>query len=234
MKTSIILFGYVLSLVNSQSTVDDEVKGKFIVKYRAGIKRTASNDRIMSSQKSSEVYRIGEEFEAVESELDDSLKEWVEGEVAKGDSGVVEYYEPVQVVRMMQQQQQCPNNQNSPVSWGQKRVTVSRARDMGSSFAHDRNWGGGVDAYILDTGVRCSHREFEGRCTWGANFVRGSSNSDRQGHGTHVAGTVAGKTYGVAKKAHIIAVKVLGDNGSGSTATTVMLVLKVLLQHHLQ
>ena len=220
MKISIFLFGYAFSLVSSGSVqTGDVVQGMYMVKYRKGIKRTSSNDRIMSSHKGT-ACNVGESFEAVESELDASLMAWVEGEMAKGDRGMVEYYEPVRIVRMAQQS--CPNSQRSPVSWGQKRVTVDRARDVGSVFSHDSNWGAGVDAYILDTGVRCSHREFAGgRCTWGANFVSGSSNSDRQGHGTHVAGTVAGSTYGIAKRAQIIAVKVLGDDGIGTTTSII-------------
>ena len=219
MKTSIFLVGYVLSLANSQAVQADGdiVQGKYIVKYRNGIKRSAANDKIMSSQQGGRLCQIGETFEAVESELDDSLKAWADSEIAKGDKGIVEYYEPVQIARITQET--CPNSQRSPVSWGQKRVTVERASDVGSTFSHNARWGEGVDAYILDTGIRCSHDEFDGeRCTWGENFVSGSSNSDRQGHGTHVAGTVAGKTYGVAKRANVIAVKVLGDNGRGTTA----------------
>lgn len=63
-----------------------------------------------------------------------------------------------------------------------------------------------------------THTDFGGRATWGYNAVTGSTNSDLYGHGTHVAANIAGTTYGVAKAASIIAVKVLGDNGSGTTA----------------
>lgn len=63
-----------------------------------------------------------------------------------------------------------------------------------------------------------THTQFGGRAVWGYNAVTGSTNSDLYGHGTHVAANIAGSTYGVAKAATIIAVKVLGDNGSGTTA----------------
>ncbi|KAJ3563994.1 hypothetical protein NP233_g8586 [Leucocoprinus birnbaumii] len=75
--------------------------------------------------------------------------------------------------------------------------------------------GKNVDIYILDTGVFIDHTEFGGRASWGATFG-GYPNADGNGHGTHLAGIAAGKTYGVAKLANIIAVKVLSDAGSGA------------------
>src|SRR5277367_6760550 len=71
-------------------------------------------------------------------------------------------------------------------------------------------------AYIIDTGVNIKHEEFEARAHWGATIPTGDEDEDGNGHGTHVAGTIASKTYGVAKKAKVVAVKVLRSNGSGS------------------
>jgi subtilisin family serine protease len=74
-----------------------------------------------------------------------------------------------------------------------------------------------VHAYIIDTGVRMTHSEYAGRATSGYDFVDNDKDaSDCQGHGTHVAGTVGGKTYGVAKNVQMVAVRVLDCNGSGS------------------
>lgn len=78
----------------------------------------------------------------------------------------------------------------------------------------------GVDAYVIDTGVNIEHEELEGRAKWGVT-IPNDPDKDLNGHGSHVAGTIAGKTYGVAKNATIIAVKVLGAGGSGTMSDVV-------------
>lgn len=74
-----------------------------------------------------------------------------------------------------------------------------------------------MTAYIVDTGIDISHPDFGGRAIWGTNTADGTD-SDCNGHGTHVSGTVAGTSYGLAKKADLVAVKVLNCAGSGSNA----------------
>ncbi|KAF2266554.1 proteinase T-like protein [Lojkania enalia] len=73
----------------------------------------------------------------------------------------------------------------------------------------------GVYAYIMDTGVRVTHQAFQGRASWGYNVVD-TMNDDTNGHGTFVAGIVSSQTYGVARFANIIAVKILNASGSGT------------------
>ena len=70
--------------------------------------------------------------------------------------------------------------------------------------------------YIIDTGIYVSHSEFGSRTSMGFTYF--TSNTDGNGHGTHVAGTIGSKTYGVAKKTKLFAVKVLDANGSGTTS----------------
>jgi subtilisin family serine protease len=102
----------------------------------------------------------------------------------------------------------------SPVTWGLDRID-QRNRPLSNSYTYF-NTGAGVRAYVIDTGIRFSHNEFGGRATSGFDAVDGGSADDCHGHGTHVAGTIGGTTYGVAKAVSLIAVRVLNCSGSGS------------------
>lgn len=102
--------------------------------------------------------------------------------------------------------------------WGLARISHNTAARGASNYYYDNTAGVGVRVYILDTGIRTTHTDFGGRAIWGKNFITGSPNTDEYGHGTHVAGTVAGTKYGVAKRATVVAVKVLDKNGSGTMA----------------
>jgi cerevisin len=85
------------------------------------------------------------------------------------------------------------------------------------TYTYNQPIGDGVDIYVIDTGVYIEHDEFQGRASWGW-AAQGLTQEDGNGHGTHVAGIAAGEFYGVAKKANIIAVRVLGADGQGSDA----------------
>jgi subtilisin family serine protease len=102
-------------------------------------------------------------------------------------------------------------------TWGIDRIDQTTL-PLNVEYRFYASAGAGVTAYVIDTGVLITHTQFAGRAVWGYNAVVGSTNSDLNGHGTHVAGTIGGDTYGVAKKVTIVAVKVLGDNGSGTNA----------------
>ncbi|MFE7483507.1 S8 family peptidase [Streptomyces sp. NPDC057552] len=107
--------------------------------------------------------------------------------------------------------------QENPPSWGLDRV--DQAETAGdNAYTYPDTAGEGVTAYVIDTGVRVTHEDFEGRATSGFDAVDNDDDADDgNGHGTHVAGTIAGASHGVAKKAKIVAVRVLDDNGSGTT-----------------
>ncbi|MFF7974276.1 S8 family serine peptidase [Streptomyces sp. NPDC007905] len=111
--------------------------------------------------------------------------------------------------------------QDNPPSWGLDRIDqTDTAGDH--KYAYPDKAGEGVTAYVIDTGVRISHQDFEGRASYGFDAVDNDSTADDgNGHGTHVAGTIAGTAHGVAKKAKIVGVRVLDSNGSGTTEQVV-------------
>ena len=102
-------------------------------------------------------------------------------------------------------------------SWGIDRIDQV-ALPLSSSFTYNAT-ASGVDAYIIDTGILTTHQEFGGRAVGGFSSIGTSTNwTDQNGHGTHVAGTVGGATYGVAKNVNLYAVRVLDGSGSGTTS----------------
>ncbi|WP_299531393.1 S8 family peptidase [uncultured Streptomyces sp.] len=105
---------------------------------------------------------------------------------------------------------------NAP--WGLDRIDQTNL-PLSGTYTYPDSGGGSTTVYVLDTGVRITHQEISGRASYGYDFVDNDAVAqDGAGHGTHVATTVAGSTYGVAKKAKIVAVRVLGNDGSGTTA----------------
>ena len=88
-------------------------------------------------------------------------------------------------------------------------------------YLYSADGGEGVDVYVIDTGTNYKHVDFEGRASWGKTIPVGDADEDGNGHGTHCSGTIAGKKFGVAKKANVVAVKVLRSNGSGSMSDVV-------------
>src|SRR5689334_16996005 len=104
--------------------------------------------------------------------------------------------------------------QSNP-TWGLDRIDQANL-PLNQKYTYP-NTASNVTAYVLDTGIRKTHSEFENRASDGYDFIDDDAVAqDCQGHGTHVAGTVAGKTYGVAKKAKLVGVRVLDCNGSGA------------------
>ncbi|MFF4883753.1 S8 family serine peptidase [Streptomyces nigra] len=111
--------------------------------------------------------------------------------------------------------------QPSPPSWGLDRIDQKNL-PLNSSYTYPDSAGQGVTAYVIDTGVRITHSDFGGRASYGYDAIDNDNTAqDGHGHGTHVAGTVAGSSYGVAKKAKIVGVRVLNNSGSGTTAQVV-------------
>ena len=112
------------------------------------------------------------------------------------------------------------DTQTNPPSWGLDRID-QRNLPLNSSYTYP-NTAGNVHAYVIDTGVLISHTTFGGRASHGRDTVSEDNDStDCHGHGTHVAGTVGGSQYGVAKAVQIVGVRVLNCSGSGTTTDIV-------------
>ncbi|ORX77808.1 serine protease [Basidiobolus meristosporus CBS 931.73] len=122
----------------------------------------------------------------------------------------IEYIEAEQIFKISA-------TQNNPPSWGLARVSQHPALNKTLVYNYPDQAGDGVDVYIIDTGINVKHSDFQGRATLPISFIDGEATDDLNGHGTHVAATVGGATYGVAKKVRLIGVKVLGGDGSGTT-----------------
>ena len=110
---------------------------------------------------------------------------------------------------------------NAP--WGLARISHRDSLSFSTynKYLYSADGGEGVDVYVIDTGTNYKHVDFEGRAHWGKTIPNGDADEDGNGHGTHCSGTVAGKKYGVAKKAEVYAVKVLRSNGSGTMSDVV-------------
>lgn len=125
------------------------------------------------------------------------------------------------VVAVEKDQQITVETSETPASWGLDRIdqhTALTGTDQSNNSYSYTNTGSGVTAYVIDTGIQFGNVDFEGRAVSGYDAVDGGSADDCNGHGTHVSGTIGGKTYGVAKGVHLVAVRVLDCNGSGSTS----------------
>jgi len=123
----------------------------------------------------------------------------------------------------------CTIQNNAP--WGLNRVS-QRDLDLDGTYNYPDHAGQGVDAYIYDTGIRTTHVDFGGRAFFDYKVNPNWPNGDDNGHGTHVASTVGGNTYGIAKRCNLYAYKVLGPDGSGTYAGIIAAIEHSVTQYH--
>lgn len=137
----------------------------------------------------------------------------------------VEAIEQDTIVHTMEfrEEKSCDGETEKMAPWGLARVSHRNTLSFGTfnKYLYAEDGGEGVDAYVIDTGTNTDHVDFEGRAHWGKTIPNGDADVDGNGHGTHCSGTIAGKKYGVAKKANVYAVKVLRSNGSGTMADVI-------------
>ena len=176
------------------------VDGKYIIKFKNQV-GTSSVDTAISSLSSKADYVYKNHFQGFAGSLTPE-----ELENLRNDPNV-EYVEQDAIIKKYATQ--------TDATWGIARL--SSQEPGGSTYTYDDSAGEGTCAYVVDTGIDTEHPEFEGRAEWLENFAD-DDDTDGDGHGTHVAGTIGSKTYGVAKKTKLFAVKVLDANGEGTTS----------------
>lgn len=120
---------------------------------------------------------------------------------------------------------------NAP--WGLSRVSHRGAAVSPKlDYLYDNDGGAGVTAYVIDTGIKVQHEEFEGRAVWGKAVAVPFLKYDGNGHGTHCAGIIGLKTYGVAKKVDLVAVSVMNLLGLGTTGDIIKGLEFVVADHN--
>jgi cerevisin len=187
---------------------DKIIPGEYIIKFREEfIGRSSLVEGILKNIKT---YRILHEYSFGFSVfLDEDSLEMIRSNLE------IEYIEYNSIVLV----NKCGYQYNPP-SWGLSRISQRRSNNP-FIYTFPESSGSNVDVYVIDTGVFVEHKDFEGRASWGFSSFGNEPLEDGEGHGTHVASIIAGKLYGVAKKAKIIAVRVLNSNGAGSIADVV-------------
>ena len=117
--------------------------------------------------------------------------------------------------------------------WGLHRISHREKAKYGQDleYLYEDAAGRGVTSYVLDTGIDTEHEDFEGRAVWGAVIPGNDEASDLNGHGTHCAGIIGSKHYGVAKNTKLVAVKVLRSNGEGTVSDVIKGIEYVAREH---
>ncbi|KAF2690016.1 subtilisin-like serine protease-like protein PR1A [Lentithecium fluviatile CBS 122367] len=196
------------------------VPNKYIVKFKDSEISTAVESALSLLPKApAHIYGFGK-FKGFAAEFDESVLKLIKAlpsvEYIEKDAIITAYDDEALLEQAKATLEKKTYVTQSSSTWGLGRI--SHVNKGTSSYTYDDSAGADTCSYVIDTGIYTAHPEFEGRATFLANYAGDGSNTDGNGHGTHVAGTIGSKTYGVAKKTKLYAVKVLDASGSGTNS----------------
>jgi len=209
-KLATIVSAFIGAIALPQVQLNQEyIPGEFVVIFKddASLNSDQFVSSIFANEVMSEASLLHEYDFGFAAKMSDAALEYVRG------LPEVDFVEENKLFSIYKAQENAP-------SWGLPRISQRKYEDK-SKYNFPESAGKDVDVYVIDTGVNTKHNDFEGRAIFGFNAVAREAANDFNGHGTHVASTVAGAKYGVAKKANIIAVKVLDGRGSGTLADVI-------------
>lgn len=199
------------------ATTDDIIPGSYIIMFRNGTTDAPGLSARLAAQNGGKLHRVySHALQGFAASLPASA-----AEALRRNPNVLSI-EPDRLVRGATLQ--------DGATWGLDRIDQD-SLPLNSTYSYELT-GNGVTAYILDSGINYSHQEFSDRVSFGYDAIGdGFNGNDCNGHGTHVAGTVGGTTYGVAKKVRLVSVRVLDCGGSGRTSGVIAAVDWVTANH---
>jgi subtilisin family serine protease len=197
-----------LAPVEQNQYVNAGIPEQYIVMFNSDVPDVPGRAKALASAHGA---KVGFEYGSLVKGFSARMSAQAAEALAKDPS--VAFVEPDQVIEA------AGAGSQTPVVGGLDRIDQrGAALDNFYSWSND---GTGVTVYILDSGIRITHQDFGGRASYGPDFVNSSTSDDCNGHGTHMAGTVGGARYGVAKGVKLVSVRVLGCDGKGTASAAI-------------